>query len=164
MKQKRATQSVLIPRDLAVCQALIEQLFRTVAEQQELLATKKRDLLAKRVLIEDLLRARFGRRSERYKADPNQLLLDFPGVPGIESIAEGLADAMDDLRDQEFRRVLRTGPVGTDDTTVTLLLPPQLPTVDPENPRSQRIHEVLAAAREGRRPTVTARMWAYRSI
>ena len=330
MKRKRPSQTVLIPQDLAGCHALLEQLFRTVAEQQELLASKDRELLAKQVRIEDLLRARFGRRSERYKADPNQLLLDFPGVPGIESIAEGLADAVDDLRElnvaapelaaapiepepiatkvrkprkrraeqlpahlprreeavevpegvsrcgihgarqqigedvietlvyvpaelyvrvqrlpkfacvghaecgvasparpvglvegnrydtsiaaqiitakygfhlpiyrqQELfsaagwiaqrgtllnilraagdvvkpfiehlvKRVLRTGPVGTDDTTVTLLLPAQLPGIDPGNPRSQRVHEVLAAARESGQPSVTARMWAYRSV
>ena len=77
MKRKRPSQTVLIPQDLAGCHALLEQLFRTVAEQQELLASKDRELLAKQVRIEDLLRARFGRRSERYKADPNQLLLDF---------------------------------------------------------------------------------------
>ena len=52
--------------------------------------------------------------------------------------------------------------VGTDDTGVTLLLPKVLPEVDPENVRSQRIHEVLSAAFKGGKKHVKAKMWAYR--
>ena len=61
-------------------------------------------------------------------------------------------------------RVLKTRHVGTDDTTVTLLLPRNLPEIDPDNPRSARIREVFQAAREAGHPSVIARMWAYRSI
>lgn len=54
--------------------------------------------------------------------------------------------------------------VGTDDTRVTLLLPATIPKADAADPKSQRIHEVFSeAAAEGRR-SVTARMWAYRSV
>jgi len=43
-------------------------------------------------------------------------------------------------------------------------LPATIPKVDPADPKSQRIHEVFSeAAAEGRR-SVTARMWAYRSV
>ena len=52
--------------------------------------------------------------------------------------------------------------VGTDDTGVTLLLPKVLPEVDPEDVRSQRIHEVLSAAFKGGKKHVKAKMWAYR--
>jgi transposase len=64
------------------------------------------------------------------------------------------------LREQ----VLGSGYLGTDDTSVTLLLPETLPAVRPEDAKSQRIHDVLAKAKEEGQPSVTARMWAYRSL
>lgn len=54
--------------------------------------------------------------------------------------------------------------IGTDDTGVTLLLPKDIPPVDPNDPRSQRIHEVLTAARAKGAPSVGAKMWAYRGV
>jgi transposase len=60
--------------------------------------------------------------------------------------------------------VLASDIVGTDDTRVTLLLPATIPKAQPGDSKSQRIQEVFSeAAREGRR-SVTARMWAYRSV
>jgi len=60
--------------------------------------------------------------------------------------------------------VLASDIVGTDDTRVTLLLPATIPQAEVGDPKSQRIHEVFSeAAAEGRR-SVTARMWAYRSV
>jgi hypothetical protein len=54
--------------------------------------------------------------------------------------------------------------LGTDDTRVTLLLPKTIPKATPGDPKSQRIQEVFQeAVREGK-PSVTARMWAYRGI
>jgi len=60
--------------------------------------------------------------------------------------------------------VLASDIVGTDDTRVTLLLPAAIPKAEVDDPKSQRIHEVFSeAVAEGRR-SVTARMWAYRSV
>jgi transposase len=54
--------------------------------------------------------------------------------------------------------------LGTDDTRVTLLLPATISKARANNPKSARICEVFSeAAAEGRR-SVTARMWAYRSL
>jgi transposase len=61
-------------------------------------------------------------------------------------------------------QVLHSGYLGTDDTAVTLLLPDMLPSVRAEDAKSQRIHEVLAQARAEGKTSVTARMWAYRSL
>jgi transposase len=62
------------------------------------------------------------------------------------------------------RVVLASDVVGTDDTHVTLLLPATIPKVDPNDPKSQRTHDILSkAAAEGRR-SVRAHMWAYRSV
>ena len=52
--------------------------------------------------------------------------------------------------------------VGTDDTGVTLLLPKVLPQIYPADVRSQRIHEVLSAAKKEDRKHVKGKMWAYR--
>jgi transposase len=54
--------------------------------------------------------------------------------------------------------------IGTDDTGVTLLLPKDVPPIDPDDSRSQRIHEVLTAAREKGAPSASAKMWAYRGV
>ncbi len=64
-----------------------------------------------------------------------------------------------------FKRVvLASDVVGTDDTHVTLLLPATIPKIDPDDPKSQRTHDILSkAAAEGRR-SVRAHMWAYRSV
>ncbi len=47
---------------------------------------------------------------------------------------------------------------------VTLIVPPTLPELDPRDPRTPRIIEVLSKAQAKGRPSVKARMWAYRSL
>jgi hypothetical protein len=54
--------------------------------------------------------------------------------------------------------------VGCDETPVTLITPPQLPELDPQDPRSARMLEVLTKAQAEGRPNVQGRMWAYRSL
>jgi transposase len=62
------------------------------------------------------------------------------------------------------RVVLASDIVGTDETRVTLLLSATIPNVQADDPKSQRIYEVFSeAAAEGHR-SVSARMWAYRSV
>ena len=51
-----------------------------------------------------------------------------------------------------------------DETPVRLIMPPTLPELDPRDPRTDRIIEVLSKAQEKGRPSVQARMWAYRSL
>jgi transposase len=64
-----------------------------------------------------------------------------------------------------LREVVRAGPIiGTDDTTVTLLTPDDLPPFDPLDPKSARTREVIAAAHAEARKSITARMWVYRGI
>ena len=64
-----------------------------------------------------------------------------------------------------YRQVLLGSRViGCDETPVTLIVPQVIPGIDPLDPRSQRIHEVLSAAREKDQPSVQARMWAYRGV
>ena len=60
--------------------------------------------------------------------------------------------------------VLAAGVLGTDETRVTLLLPPEISAASEGDAKSQRIHEVFTAARAEGRPSVSGRMWAYRSM
>jgi transposase len=54
--------------------------------------------------------------------------------------------------------------LGCDETPVILIVPPQLPELDPRDPRSARMLEVLSKAQAEGRPSVQGRMWAYRSL
>ncbi len=78
-----------------------------------------------------------------------------------EAAHELLPPFMEYLRDE----VRRDFAIGTDETRVTLLLPPggYIPLAG-ETLKSRRIHEVFAAARKEQKPSVTARMWAYRGV
>jgi transposase len=60
--------------------------------------------------------------------------------------------------------VLSDDVLGTDETRVTLLVPPTIPDVDANDPKSQRTHEILSEAAAAGRRSVTARMWAYRGV
>lgn len=60
--------------------------------------------------------------------------------------------------------VLASGVIGTDETRVTLLLPPEIPEAEEGDPNSRRIHEVFSEARAEGRKSVSGRMWAYRSL
>lgn len=72
--------------------------------------------------------------------------------------------ALRPLADHLRRLLLQSGVLGCDETSVTLVVPPALPQLDPNDPRAARIHEVLGAALEKGRPSVQARMWAYRAV
>ena len=64
-----------------------------------------------------------------------------------------------------LREVVRAGPIiGTDDTTVTLVVKDTPPPLDPDDPKAARAREVIAAAQAEQRGSITARMWVYRSI
>lgn len=64
-----------------------------------------------------------------------------------------------------YRRLLgQIDVLGCDETPVTLIVPSTLPPLDPHDLRTARIVEVLSAAQANGRPSVKARMWAYRSF
>jgi transposase len=62
--------------------------------------------------------------------------------------------------------VIAGGLLGTDETRTTLLLPQDgnIPPPIEGDLKSQRIHEVFQAALAQKKPSVSARMWAYRSL
>jgi len=107
----KATSTILIPNDLASCQALIEQLASTIVEQSQkldALAEAKQQLELK---LAEMIQQAFRRRSERYIEHPDQLRFDFQNSPSAEDAAQGLADAVFQAKEvvvEEHRR--RTGP------------------------------------------------------
>ncbi len=87
-----------------------------------------------------------------------------PSRSTLLNLLEATAFVLEPLADHYRRLALASPVLGTDDTTVTLLLPPVIPEPKANDRRSQRIHEVFTRARAEGRGSVTARMWAYRSV
>ena len=54
--------------------------------------------------------------------------------------------------------------LGTDDTGVRLLLPDVVPSIDPNDPKSSHVHEVISAAIEQNKKSISAKMWVYRGL
>ena len=87
-----------------------------------------------------------------------------PARSTLLNILSASAFVIRPLAEHIKRVVLADDIVGTDDTRVTLLLPATIPKAEASDPRSQRIHEVMSEAVLAGRRSVTARMWAYRSV
>lgn len=85
-----------------------------------------------------------------------------PSRSTLSNILIASTDILQPLADDYRDRALSSSSLGCDETTVTLIVPTVLPQIVPDDPRSRRTHEVLARALEAGRPSVTARMWAYR--
>jgi transposase len=63
------------------------------------------------------------------------------------------------------REVVRAGPIiGTDDTTVTLVVKDTPPPLDADDPKAARARDVIAEAQAKLQGSITSRMWVYRSI
>ncbi len=95
------------PSDLATCQLLIkEQAYlveaqsHTIGDLHGQIKTLKQEQEEFKLQIKLLIERAYGRRSERYLCDPNQLLIDF-GDDAADA-ADGLAEAIDaaDLEEQ----------------------------------------------------------------
>ncbi len=87
-----------------------------------------------------------------------------PGRSTLLNIASASAELIQPFIQYLREEVLASEIIGTDETRVTLLLPPEIPTARADDPKSKRIHEVFTAARAEGKPSVSARMWVYRSL
>jgi len=54
--------------------------------------------------------------------------------------------------------------IGSDDTSIRLLLPEELPEATDDDPKSSRVAEVFQAAKSDGLKSITAKMWAYRGV
>jgi transposase len=310
-------ETLVIPDDLAACQALLVTQAQAILDQQKVIVELRQLSEEQQLMIAELLQRAFRHRSERYLEDPNQLKLDFGDTPEVADAAAGLADAIEEAeivvgehkrrkrvprkprneqlpphipryeveapvpdgvkhcpehgqrklighdrtetleferpklkvrvtlypkyicenepgcgvtqperepglvegnrygtsvaaeivtgkcgyhlpiyREQDYfagcgwtvdrstllnifrasaelvhplawylrGEVIASGAIGTDETRVTLLLPPEIPEAKEGDPKSRRIHEVFSEARAEGRKSVSGRMWAYRSL
>jgi hypothetical protein len=87
-----------------------------------------------------------------------------PGRSTLLNILSAAGELLHPFTQYLRGEVLASEIIGTDETRVTLLLPPETPAATTDDPKSQRIHDVFTAAREEGKPSVSARMWAYRSL
>ena len=86
-----------------------------------------------------------------------------PDRSTLLNIQAGAAYALEPLYQHYADQVRATPVIPTDETNVMLLLPPEIPPAG-DSFKSQRIHEVLSAARAANKSHVSARMWVYRSL
>jgi len=87
-----------------------------------------------------------------------------PGRSTLLNILTAAAFVIEPLIAHFKRAVMADDIIGTNDTHVTLILPETIPKPEPNDPKSQRAHEVLSKAIAEKRRSVMARMWAYRGI
>jgi transposase len=87
-----------------------------------------------------------------------------PGRSTLLNLMSSAAYVLEPLYRHYIEYVRGSPVIPTDDTRVMLLLPPEVPPPRQDDPKSQRIHEVLSAARAKNKSHVLARMWAYRSL
>lgn len=87
-----------------------------------------------------------------------------PSRSTLVNIATAAATVLEPLADDYRRRLLQSGGIGCDDTTLTLITPATIPALDLNDARARRIHEVLSKAHAEGRVSITARMWGYRSF
>ena len=91
-----SSSAIPLPNDLTACQALIEQLALTIEEQSQQIQRLNEERQEQELRITELLRLAFLKRRERYLADPKQLKLDFPDLPGIDDLVESLTAAVEE--------------------------------------------------------------------
>jgi transposase len=87
-----------------------------------------------------------------------------PSRSTLLNIQTAGAELLEPLADHYRQLLLASGGLGCDDTVVTLVVPPTIPAIDPLDPRSRRVHEVLSQAQKEGRKSISARIWAYRSF
>jgi len=85
-----------------------------------------------------------------------------PGRSTLINILAGSFFIIEPLLDYFKRTVQNDSVIGCDDTGVTLLYPKTIPTFDLDDPKERRIHEVFTAALNENKPSIRAKMWAYR--
>jgi transposase len=87
-----------------------------------------------------------------------------PARSTLLNVQKSAAELLPPLMDY-YREVLLAGElIGTDETGVTLLLPETIPRPIEGDLKSRRIYEVFSEAKKNGKPSVSARMWAYRGM
>jgi hypothetical protein len=94
---QKQTPEIVIPKDLSACQTLVVELARMVEKQQGQITKLQSQYDKLQLEYNELLQRSFRKRSERYLANPYQMLLDFGETPEVGDAAAGLAEAKEEL-------------------------------------------------------------------
>ena len=87
-----------------------------------------------------------------------------PARSTLLNVQKSSAELLPPLMDY-YREVVLAGElIGVDETHLTLLLPETIPRPIDGDLKSQRIYEVFSEAKKNGKPSVSARMWAYRGM
>lgn len=87
-----------------------------------------------------------------------------PSRSTLENILQSAEFVVRPLADYYRQQLLADTVIGCDETTVTLITPQVLPKLDHTSERSRRQQEVLKEALDKQKPSLQARMWAYRGV
>ena len=139
--------------------AFVHEQSQTVMELEASRQELSRENEELKLTIQKLLARLYGRRSERF-IDPDQMNLDFGDDP--EAAAEALAEAV--LEAERTLEEFECEQRGKRRKRKLEKRDQKFPELDPLDPRTERILEVLSHAQAKGRPSVKARMWAYRSL
>lgn len=85
-----------------------------------------------------------------------------PGRSTLINILAGSYFVVEPLLNYFKRTVQTDSVIGCDDTSVTLLYPKTIPSFNLDDPKQRRIHEVFTEALNENKPSIRAKMWAYR--
>ena len=96
---------LLMPHDLASCQALIEQLAMTVEESSQRIVQLEQEKQELELTLTELLQRGFRQRRERYLHNPDQLRLDFQNSDAAADAAQGLAEAIEESQPAEEQTI-----------------------------------------------------------
>ena len=87
-----------------------------------------------------------------------------PGRSTLLNILAGCAELLVPLLEFFQQTLQQDSVIGCDDTSVTLLYPKELPQLDLNDAKERRIAEVFANALAENKPSINAKMWAYRGV
>jgi transposase len=87
-----------------------------------------------------------------------------PSRSTLENILQSAEYVVRPLANHYRQQLLTDTVIGCDETRVTLITPRVLPELDDQSERSRRQQEVLKEAIEKGKPSLEARMWAYRGV
>lgn len=124
---------------------LVDRLIEQLSAERETLSTE-RETLATRLQSQ-----------EAFVEEQSRTVLD------LADSRQKLSQEIEELK-LTLRKLMEHDLLACDETPVTLIVPPTLPELDPLDPRTPRIIEVLSKAQAKGRPSVQARIWAYRSL
>jgi transposase len=84
-----------------------------------------------------------------------------PSRSTLDNLADGIDFLLEPLYERMRSELLKDAAIGLDDTHVTLLLPPILPTTKPRDRKTERLLTKIKEAVRDKKKSLDAKMWVY---